>query len=134
MKYLFSDYMYLTNEYPIPFLDIISEEDYQKFKYCKEKLDCMTGLIYMTGHEGLHCDNYFEYDYIPITDEEAEILEKYVRHCNGLFDFMIMEMNYFYEYNGDKKEFSTMPLDEFKKIIDEYSETSKVWPPEDFEY
>jgi len=124
MKYLFNDIICFDwkNDAEFYCLDIIDEEQYQKFKYCKEKLTEIIDVIDIGNQE--YDINFLEYDYIEISDYEAGVIQKYAKGYQTIFDLMINCLNRHLQCKDISCE--KLSVNDFKKAIDDYIERNKT--------
>lgn len=140
MNYIYTDSIDWADEFDVEFGEIISELDYQKFQYAKEKLHTLVIEFYFGTNEGWDDFDIFEHvEYTPIPDEDVDILQKYgcpqgediIGRFYGAIEELLEEDNPFKERSWYSKHYGyyfphldETSLEEFKEVID-YIATNK---------
>lgn len=86
MMYLCTAAVDWADEFDVHFGELIDEETYQKYSYAKSKLKSYINFYGFGSNEDFEDFDYLDFDFTPITDEEASILTKY--NLPGGFGFI----------------------------------------------
>lgn len=136
MNYIATASIDWADEFDVNFCEILSEEEYQRYKYLQEKLKSFKGSLYFGTNEYFDGDfEFLDFKFQPITDEELAILRKFGctqgesfwdRMTEQLYDYIIKMCpelcikrhnhgNPYYDLKEDPFEAS---LDIFKFYVD----------------
>ena len=136
MNYIATASIDWADEFDVHFCEILSEEDYQKYKYLQEKLKSFKGSLCFGTNEYFDGDfEFLNFKFQPITDEELAILRKFgctqgesfwYHMTEQLYDYMIemcpelcvKEYNHGNAYYGLKEDPFEATLDTFKFYVD----------------
>lgn len=120
MKYLINELRNWADEFEVSFYELLNEEDYQKYMYCKKKLGKFESYFYFGTNEGWEDDEGFDYlDFNPIkiSDDEARIIEKYFPGGEQIFEHLIDRLEENYDLNLYNLTFA-----QFKDAIDKINQ------------
>lgn len=78
MNYIATASIDWADEFNVNFCEILSEEEYQRYKYLQDKLKSFKGSLYFRTNEYFDEDfEFLDFKFQPITDEELAILRKF---------------------------------------------------------
>ena len=78
MNYIATASIDWADEFDVNFCEILSEEEYQKYKYLQDKLKSFKGSLYFGTNEYFDGDfEFLDFKFQPITDEELTVLRKF---------------------------------------------------------
>ena len=106
-----------ADEFDVHFFEVLTEEEYQKYKAAQDILGSFCGDLYFGTNEGWDADfDYLDFNPQPISQEELNFInrvgiggERVVRH------FMYVLNDAFVGYGVSKVSPFNMSLEEFKE-------------------
>lgn len=95
MNYIATASVDWADEFNVNFCQVLSEEDYQKYKYLQETLKSFKGSLWFGTNEGWEGDfEFLDFEFKPITDEELKTLRKFkCLRGKSFWDSMIEDLN-----------------------------------------
>ncbi len=126
MYYIVSEWIDWADEFEYPIISILNEEEYEKYKFLREKFkdDGLTISFYFGTNEGWDDFDPFNYLFKEISLETKLIIEKYSNiTCNILelaIEAVLEEIcddNEWSKINQIKYRLMKMPLEQFKEEI-----------------
>lgn len=113
--YLINTRVDWADEFDVPFYEILNEEEYENFMYCKTKLKHVFGGFYFGTNEGWDDDfDFLDFTPIEISEESARVLKKYFPSgVENVYERLIEQIEENYDVDLYKAS-----QDQFKFIID----------------
>lgn len=117
--YLINDSKDWADECDVQFYEILNEEEYQKYMYCKEKFKTFEGSLYFGTNEGWDDDfDFLDFNPVLISNSDADTLKRHwPSSCQAVYDYLMETLD---DMSIDRIGYciSNLSLDGFKQGID----------------
>lgn len=123
-NYIITDSCDWADEFIVYFLEILNQDEYDKYNFVKNTLKEYRSSYYFGTNEGWDEDfDYLQFKPQKITDEEIEVLNKF--DIGGLYiyeDFISYLNDDIWRVIDDEapKDLDSLEFDEFCRIINKY--------------
>lgn len=122
-NYIITDCIDYSDEFYVYFLEILNQDEYNKYNFVKNTLKEYRSSYYFGTNEGWDEDfDYLQFKPQKITDEEIKVLNKF--NISGLTiyqNFMdSLNEDVWYTIEDEDRDLMSLEFDEFCRVINKY--------------
>lgn len=122
-NYIISDCIDYSDEFYVYFLEILNQDEYNKYNFVKNTLKEYCSDYYFGTNEGWDADfDYLQFKPQKITDEEIKVLNKFNISGLTIYENFIDSLNedVWYTIEDEDRDLMSLEFDEFCRVINKY--------------
>ena len=122
-NYIITDCIDYSDEFYVYFLEILNQDEYNKYNFVKNTLKEYCSDYYFGTNEGWDADfDYLQFKPQKITDEEIKVLNKFNISGLTIYENFIDSLNedVWYTIEDEDRDLMSLEFDEFCRVINKY--------------